>query len=198
MNLYAPKAQITAALNPVVRGLARRGVAPDAISLASLPVALLAAVCLLISPSTPTALLAIPLLAAGRLVLNILDGALARSTGRSHPRGELLNEVVDRAADIAFLAPVAWLPGASAPVVLVGVLGAVLASYVGVVAKVAGGRRLYGGVLSKPGRMVLVSVAAVAAYLYGDGAWGPFGIILCVGVGLTFLERLTVAIRELA
>jgi CDP-diacylglycerol--glycerol-3-phosphate 3-phosphatidyltransferase len=198
MNLYASKARLAGALAPVVGGLARRSVAPDTISIAALPVAALAATCLLVSPSIPVALLAIPILATVRLVLNLLDGALARATGQIHPRGELLNEVGDRAADIAFLAPVAWLPGASAPVVLVGVLGAVLASYVGVVSKVAGGRRLYGGVLSKPGRMVLVSVAAVAAFVSGPGAWGPFGVVLCAGVALTLLERLVTATRELS
>lgn len=137
-------------------------------------------------------------LAALRLILNLLDGALARRTGRSHPRGELLNELGDRVADIAFLAPVAVLPGASPIVVLLGIIGALLASYVGITTRAAGGQRIYRGILSKPGRMVLVSVAAIGYLLVGEAAWAWFGPLLLLGTTLTLLERLVVAFRQLA
>jgi CDP-diacylglycerol--glycerol-3-phosphate 3-phosphatidyltransferase len=198
MDLYASKGRFVAGLQPVVRALAARGVAPDLVTAAAVPVAAVAAVVLLASPSLPAILVAIPFLAAIRLILNLIDGSLARQTGRSHARGELLNEVSDRAADILFLAPVAWLPGASREVVLVGVLGAVLASYVGVVSKAAGGARIYRGVLSKPGRMVLISVASIVAIWNPAVAWSWFGVLLLVGVALTLLERLVVAWRALA
>jgi len=198
MDLYASKGRITAMLEPLVLRLAAAGVAPDAVTLAAVPVALVAGACLLSSTAVPSVLLLVPILATLRLVLNLLDGALARRTGRTHARGEVLNELGDRACDIAFLAPIAWLPGASAHFVLVGVLGAVLASHVGVASKAAGGRRLYRGVLSKPGRMALVSIASVAAFAYGGVAWAVFGPLLCLGVALTLLERLVIAFRELA
>jgi CDP-diacylglycerol--glycerol-3-phosphate 3-phosphatidyltransferase len=197
MDLYAPKSRITAGLAPLVGWLARRQVSPDAVTLAAIPVAATAAVCLLLSPGSPALLLVVPLLAALRLLLNLLDGALARATGRSHPRGELYNELGDRVADILFLAPVAWLPGASPVLVLAGVLGAVLASFVGVLVKAAGGPRIYRGVLSKPGRMGLLSLAALAAFANGPSAWTWFGPLLLIGTGLTLLERLVVGFREL-
>ena len=197
MDLYASKGRFVAGLTPVVGWLAARGVSPDAVTVAAVPIAALAAVALLASPSVPLALVAVPVLAALRLLCNLLDGALARRTGRSHPRGELLNEVGDRAADVLFLAPVAWLPGASRELVLVGVLGAVLASFVGVVAKAAGGTRIYRGVLSKPGRMVLVSGAAIVALWNPTAAWSWFGPLLAVCVALTLVERLVVAWRML-
>src|SRR5690349_11784099 len=197
MDLYASKGRFVAGLTPVVGWLAARGVSPDAVTVAAVPIAALAAVALLASPSVPLAVVAGPVLAALRLLCNLLDGALARRTGRSHPRGELLNEVGDRAADVLFLAPVAWLPGASRELVLVGVLGAVLASFVGVVAKAAGGTRIYRGVLSKPGRMVLVSGAAIVALWNPTAAWSWFGPLLAVGVALTLVERLVVAWRML-
>jgi phosphatidylglycerophosphate synthase len=172
-------------------------VSPDSVTLAAIPVAVLGGGLLLVSPSVPLVLLAIPILAALRLVLNLLDGALARRTGRSHARGELLNELGDRICDIAFLAPVALLPGASPVVVLAGVLGAVLASYVGITTRAAGGERIYRGILSKPGRMALISNAAVAALAVGPTAWTVFGPVLLIGTALTLLERLVVAFRQL-
>jgi CDP-diacylglycerol--glycerol-3-phosphate 3-phosphatidyltransferase len=197
VDLYASKTAVLARLTWIVDRLATAGISPDTVTLAALPVAGLAAIALLISPSLPAVLLAVPVLAVLRLVLNLLDGALARRTGRMHPRGEFLNEFTDRVADVAFLAPVAALPGASPQVVLLGVLGAVLASYVGITAKAAGGDRIYRGVLSKPGRMVLLSAAALGYLIVGSAAWTAFGPILLVGTVATIAERLVVAARRL-
>src|SRR5690349_634284 len=126
MDLYASKAAINARLLPVVDRLAAAGITPDQVTLAAIPVALAGGAALLLSPQAPWLLLVVPLLIVLRLVLNLLDGNLARRTGRMHPRGELFNEVGDRIADVAFLAPVAVLPGAMPVVVLLGVLVAVL------------------------------------------------------------------------
>jgi phosphatidylglycerophosphate synthase len=197
VNLYAGKTAMLGRLTWIVDRLAAAGISPDTVTLAALPVAGVAAAALLISPSLPAVLLAVPLLAGLRLVLNLLDGALARRTGRIHPRGELLNEFADRLADVAFLAPVAVLPGASPEVVLLGVLGGALASYVGITAKAAGGDRIYRGILSKPGRMVLLSAASLGYLVVGPAAWTAFGPLLLVGTVLTIAERLMVAARRL-
>ncbi len=197
IDLYAGKGALLAALAPLVERLARMGVLPDTLTLAAIPVALGAGVCLLLSPAAPALLLIVPLLAAARIILNLLDGALARRLAVSHPRGELLNELGDRVADVAFLAPVAVLPGADTVVVLGGVIGALLASYAGLASRAAGGERVYRGILSKPGRMALLSVAALGAFAIGPVAWSVFGPVLLVGVTLTLLERLAVALRRL-
>jgi CDP-diacylglycerol---glycerol-3-phosphate 3-phosphatidyltransferase len=197
VDLYRSKARIVGGLDPVVEALARRGVSPDAVTLAAIPVGVVAGACLLASPSVPALLLAVPILAAVRLILNLLDGALARRTGRTHARGEVYNEVGDRLTDLAFLVPVAFLPGASATIVLLGVVAAVFASYVGVVSRAAGGERIYRGILSKPGRRVLVGVFAVLAFVGGPGAWAWFGPLLLAGGVLTAIERIVVATRRL-
>jgi CDP-diacylglycerol--glycerol-3-phosphate 3-phosphatidyltransferase len=200
MNLYATKAAANARLIPVVDRLAAAGVTPDQVTLAAVPVALLGGACLLASPSVPVLLLAVPVLAIVRIVLNLIDGNLARRTGKIHPRGELFNELGDRLADTAFLAPVAFLPGASPELVLLGVLVGVLASYVGITARAAGGERIYRGILSKPGRMALLIVCCLWAFVAGlddTAAWAAFGPILLAGTSLTLLERVVVAIRRL-
>src|SRR5438552_13757069 len=152
MDWYRSKGAIVARLDGVVERLASAGVSSDAVTLSAVPVAIAGGVALLASTTAALALLFVPIAVALRLVLNLLDGALARATGRSHPRGELFNEVGDRLADIALLAPVAFLPGAQPEIVLLGLTGAVLASFVGVTSKAAGAERLYAGFLSKPGR----------------------------------------------
>jgi CDP-diacylglycerol--glycerol-3-phosphate 3-phosphatidyltransferase len=200
LNLYATKGALNARLVPLVDRLANAGVTPDQLTLAAVPVALIGSICLLGSPKAPGLLLAIPVLAAVRILLNLLDGNMARRTGKIHPRGELFNELGDRFADTAFLAPVAFLPGADARIVLLGVLAGVLASYAGITAKAAGAERLYGGILSKPGRMALLVVCAVWAAIAAPdtAAWAWFGPILLVGTSLTLLERIVTAVRRLS
>lgn len=197
MDLYRTKPWILARLAGVVGGLERAGVSPDALTLATVPLSLAGGVLLLLSPTVPAVLLAIPVVVVLRLVLNLLDGSLARSTGQIHPRGELYNELADRLADILLLAPVAFLPGAHRDIVLLGVIGAVFASYAGLAPKAAGAERLYRGILSKPGRMALLAVSAPAVFVVGDAAWMPFGPILLVGTALTAAERIVAGIRRL-
>src|SRR5690242_4123906 len=158
MDWYASKRAIVGRLDGLIDRLTRAGVSPDAVTLSAVPVAVAGGLALLASPLAPPVLVLVPVLIAVRLILNVVDGALARSTGRTHPRGELFNELGDRLADIAFLVPVAFLPGAQRETVLLGVTGAVLASFVGVTTRAAVAERLDGGVLSKPGRMVVLAV----------------------------------------
>jgi CDP-diacylglycerol---glycerol-3-phosphate 3-phosphatidyltransferase len=197
VDLYRSKGRLVGGLEPVIDGLARRGVTPDAVTLSAIPVGLVAGSCILASPSVPALLLAVPVLAAVRLVLNLIDGALARRTGQTHARGEFYNELGDRLTDLAFLVPVAFVPGADRTTVLLGATGAVLASFAGLATRAAGGERIYRGILSKPGRMVLVGGFAVAAFVVGPSAWGPFGPLLLAGTALTVLERVVVGIRRL-
>lgn len=151
----------------------------------------------MLSPSVPLALVLVPLAVVLRLTCNLLDGALARRTGRVHARGELYNELGDRSADVLMLVPVAFVPGAIAPLVWAGVVLALLASLTAVATKAAGGSRTYRGILSKPGRMALLTVFSIAVLLVGPDAWWPFGPLLAIGAALTLGERVLVGLREL-
>jgi phosphatidylglycerophosphate synthase len=177
--------------------LERAGTSPDSLTLAAIPAGAIAGGAILVSPFAPVALLAVPLAAGLRLLLNLLDGALARRTNRVHPRGELYNEVGDRIADILMVAPVALVPGSIPTLVWLGVVLAVLASFVSVATRAAGGARSYRGLLSKPGRMILVSVFAIAALVAGPPAWAWFGPLLVAGTFATFAERIVQSLRSL-
>jgi phosphatidylglycerophosphate synthase len=197
MNLYRLKPASLRAVQPLVEFCLRRGIRPDTLTLLAIPVALGGAVAIGASPLIPGLLLLVPVAAALRLVLNLLDGAVARRTGASHPRGELYNEIGDRVGDVLLLGTPALLPGVEGRAVLLGVLLAVLASYVGITVRAAGGPRLYHGILAKPGRMVLLAVTAPVSLAAGPAAWNGYAIVLIVGAGLTFVARSRTAIRDL-
>jgi CDP-diacylglycerol--glycerol-3-phosphate 3-phosphatidyltransferase len=197
MNLYRLKPASLRAIDPLVEACVRRGIRPDTLTLLAIPAAALGGAAILTSQIVPASLVLVPVAVAARLVLNLLDGAVARRTGLSHPRGELYNEVGDRTCDVLLLGAPALLPGVDGRAVLVGLLLAVLASYVGIATRAAGGPRLYQGILAKPGRMFLLAVAAPLSLLAGPVAWDAYAVVLVVGAGLTLAARSRAAVRVL-
>jgi CDP-diacylglycerol--glycerol-3-phosphate 3-phosphatidyltransferase len=218
LNLYRLKPASLALIEPLIAFCVRRRISPDAITAAALPFALIGAAAIVASPAEPALLWLVPLAAAARLICNLIDGAVARRLEISHPRGELLNELVDRLADIVLLGAPLLIAGQSrftlitlvggpgivrelpisVPLVIAGLFGALIASYVGITAKAAGGRRLYHGILSKPGRMTLIAVIAPLSTIVGPEVWAAYGPLLAAGTLLTLLARLRTAYRELA
>jgi CDP-diacylglycerol--glycerol-3-phosphate 3-phosphatidyltransferase len=190
-GLYRTKPAAQRLVEPLVDACVARGVSADVVTLAAVPVAALGGLGLALSDAAPVLLLAVPFAAAARLVLNLIDGQVARRTGTTHPFGEVLNEVGDRVADVLFIGGLAFVAAVGPLLALAAVVAALLASYAGAVARATGAPRQYGGVMSKPGRMVVLAVAAPLAFFVDDGwplvagAW-----LILIGSLLTLAQRL--------
>jgi len=198
VGLYGLKPASQRLVRPIEDVLVARGVSPDAITGVAVVTAAAGGACLALAGQAQVLLLVVPVLAAVRLVLNILDGTVARRTGRSRPVGELWNELGDRAADVLFIGGLAFNPSVEPRLALGAVIAALLASYAGITARAAGGRRQYGGIMSKPGRMIVLAIAAPVAYVAGDGRVlaGAAGLIL-IGSLVTLVQRIVTARAEL-
>lgn len=190
-GLYRTKPAAQRLVRPLVDACVDRGISADAVTLAAIPVAALGGACLALSDDVPALLLAVPVLAAIRLVLNLIDGQVARRTGSTHAWGEVLNELGDRIADVLFIGGLAFVSAVDPMLALGAVIAALLASYAGVVARATGAPRQYGGVMSKPGRMIVLAVAAPLAFITADswplvlGAW-----LILLGSLVTLGQRL--------
>jgi phosphatidylglycerophosphate synthase len=156
--------------DPAVRACVFLGIHPDVVSYSSIVGAALAGLCFW-QAGTRLWLL-IP--AAGfcylRLWLNMLDGMVALASGKASFRGELVNELPDRASDVAIFVGVAH-SGLCQP--LSGYWTAIFAlftAYVGTLGQAVTGKREFGGVMSKPWRMVVLHVGA---WLLLADRWGP-------------------------
>ncbi|MFN8621246.1 MAG: CDP-alcohol phosphatidyltransferase family protein [Chloroflexota bacterium] len=191
---YRCKPAAQAMLRPLVDLLVARRVPADLLTLLAVPVAALGGACLALADDRPTLLLAVPALAAARLVLNLLDGQVARRSGSVHPMGEVANELGDRIADVLFLGGLAFVTGVGALPAAIAIVAALLASLAGIAAKAAGAPRQYGGVMSKPARMVVLAVAAPLAWLVASpaplllGAW-----LIALGSVVTLVQRVRAA-----
>jgi len=141
---------------------------PDVISYASIAISALAGGCFWRASRHPWLLLIAPLLCYLRLWLNMLDGMVALASNKASARGEILNDLPDRISDVLIFIGVAH-SGLCA--VLSGYWAAIFAlltAYVGTLGQAVGARREFGGIMSKPWRMVALNI----------GAWITLGLIL--------------------
>lgn len=151
--------------NRATRACVWLGVHPDVISYTSIIASLIAAVMFLVSQRWPWLLLLAPLFCFLRLWLNMLDGMVALASGKASRRGELLNELPDRASDVLVFAGVAHSGWCHEAMAYWAAIMAVLTAYVGVFGQAVGGRREYGGIMAKPWRMLVLAVASYATFV---------------------------------
>ena len=92
-GLYAQKHWNSEVLTGVREHLARRGVSPNAVTVAGVCCGALVGAVLALVPSPPVAAALVALLLAARLAAANLDGALARETGKTTRWGSVCNEL---------------------------------------------------------------------------------------------------------
>jgi CDP-diacylglycerol---glycerol-3-phosphate 3-phosphatidyltransferase len=185
MGLYAIKPWFQRRLSRLADVLVRWHVHPDALTYGGVLAAVAGGAALLAGVYW-----VVPLAAAARLALNALDGMVALRGGLARPWGQVLNEVCDRLADLAFLSPLAYVPGVAVPLAIAALLATQIVSYLGVLAAAVGGRREYGGVMGKADRMLWLSLASTVAAATGDPtALQLLPAALLVGAVITLVQR---------
>jgi phosphatidylglycerophosphate synthase len=191
--------------------LARNGVSPNAISLASILFAAVAAVALVGGRGAGDATHALLMLAAAagiqlRLLCNLLDGLVAVEGGRGSKSGEVFNDAPDRAADaILFVAAGYALPWAAWGSALgwSAALLAVLTAYVRVLGGTLGRPQDFSGPMAKQHRMFVLTIAClgsiVEALLFDSRGWvlGIGLVVIILGSALTIARRLLRLVRAL-
>lgn len=154
-------AAFRATAQSAVQACLKHGIHPDWISYASMAAAAGAGLCFWQAHAAPALLIPAVLLCMLRLWLNMLDGMVALSTGKASLRGELLNDLPDRVSDVIIFAGVAH-SGLCHPLSAYwAAIGALLVAYVGLFGQALGGRRQFGGVMSKPWRMAMLTGGAL-------------------------------------
>jgi archaetidylinositol phosphate synthase len=101
-----------------------------------------------------------------------LDGALARDMGIAGLRGDFLDHVIDRYADIFIITGI--FAGGSAPwqIGVFALTGVLMSSYLGTQAQAVGVGRYYGGILGRADRLVLILIAGLLTVLMPELLYG--------------------------
>lgn len=91
----------------------------------------------------------------------MLDGMVAVASNRTSKQGEIVNEFPDRISDVLIFAGIAHSHQSCLLVGYWAEIGALFTAYVGILSQAVTAPRQYGGLMSKPWRMVVVSLFAI-------------------------------------
>lgn len=187
-----------------VRVCVKGGISPDAVSYFSMVAAAAAAVCFWQAGARPWLLILGPAFCYLRLWCNMLDGMVAIASGKASSRGEILNDLPDRVSDVIIFAGVAHSGLCAVISGYWAAIFAVFTAYVGIFGQAVGARREFGGLMSKPWRMVTLHLGAWLALgliWWGDGAvrWGNLTVLdwTCVVVIVGCIQTVTVRLKKI-
>lgn len=192
------RATVSRGIDPTARWLLRRGVTPNAVTVLGTVGASVAVIVLV-----PTGhLFLAALIAWGFVMLDLMDGAMARARGISSPFGGVLDSVCDRFVDGAIFGVITWWAGATgqhrvAALALVCLVSGQLISYVKARAEAAG-LRADGGLVERAERLILglagLGLSGLGVpYALEVGLW-----LLAVGSVVTVVQRVLSVRRSAA
>jgi CDP-diacylglycerol--glycerol-3-phosphate 3-phosphatidyltransferase len=195
LNIHG-RAAISKALDPLGRRLAHAGVTPNAITVVGTVGAVAAAVVLLPRGDW----LAATLVIAAFVLLDVLDGAVARAGGTVSAFGGVLDSTCDRIADAAIFGSLAWYfgrhdqPWMLLAALLCLVLGSVT-SYIRSRAEAAGLSATV-GIAERAERLIVVLVGTAL-----DGLGVPYVLaialwLLVAASTVTVAQRLATVYRQ--
>jgi archaetidylinositol phosphate synthase len=143
-------------LRPLARLCIRAGLTPNGISVVAF-LASVAAGFAFFSGNVPAA----TALVAVNALFDALDGVMAREMELASTRGDFLDHVLDRYADIFIITGI--FAGGAAPWIIgvFGLTGVLMSSYLGTQAQAVGIGRYYGGTLGRADRLVLIVLAGL-------------------------------------
>ena len=199
MGIYSFKPRFQSYLNPIKDFLISNRIHPTALNVLGLFTSIFAGVLFLLSSFSFDLVLIIPILAFIRTALNALDGMVARELNiRNQEFGEVLNEFLDRVSDTAFFVGLSFALYTDIVMGLLTTILILLNSYLSIVSKAAGGKRVYEGFMGKADRMLYLSITSMAAYiLVMPQLFDYFLIFTLIGTTMTILQRFFKVKQEL-
>lgn len=178
------------------------GASPNLLSLLSMIFALAAGLLYYLSAGDVSLLGLAALMVLLNSAFDAIDGTLARRTGQAEPKGDFLDHVIDRYADMAILTGIVLAGYVSEAWGIFAVMGVLLTSYLGTQAQALQLGRLYGGIMGRADRLILIIFATIANALYpgdleGLSILGWAVILITVASHATALQRIFLIWRRL-
>lgn len=167
MTLDQFRPHVQGIFQPVISLTRRLGITPNELSAASFLVAILAGVAFYVG-----GIVVGIIMVALNAIFDALDGALARDMGIASSRGDFLDHVIDRYADIFIIVGIFAGGAASWPVGVFALTGVLMSSYIGTQAQAVGVGRYYGGLLGRADRLVLIIGAGALTVLIPGEIYG--------------------------
>lgn len=160
LNKYRHK--VDSILTPSAKAFAWLG--PDGLSILSLICAFLAALILILWEDS-MALVAAFVFVTLNGFFDAIDGKVANITGKSSPRGDLTDHVIDRYADFIIIAGISLSSFADVKLGLLALGSVMIASYMGTQSQALGLSRDYSGILGRAERLLFFMSVLLLQYI---------------------------------
>jgi len=228
MEIYSIKPYFQKVLSPLANLFVKLKIHPTIINLMALIFSICTGVFLFFKNDFYSLLLFVPVLVFIRIAFNALDGMVARGLNVSSAKGEVYNEFFDRLSDIFIFTGLAFsfiltrdrivsfllsfryfscinctLKTAIAVNInfilgFIFIILVLLNSYLGILAKSAGGKRIYAGILGKADRMFYLAAACVVYYFIRlDLIWFIFYLLCIIAIIVSIGQRLCKSVKSL-
>ncbi|MDR7307461.1 CDP-alcohol phosphatidyltransferase family protein [Rhodoferax saidenbachensis] len=195
-SVYQLKPRFQQLLQPLLQRLARWGISPNQLTLATMGLMLLYGAALALCPGNPALWVGLPLVLLVRMALNALDGMLANATGQKTRLGAVLNELCDQVSDAALYLPFALAPGVHAGLLVVVVMAASWAEFTGLAALAVGAQRRFDGPMGKSDRAVAFGLLGLMVGCAATPAWThSLLVVVLVLLGWTVRNRVRAAVK---
>ncbi|HWQ67700.1 MAG TPA: CDP-alcohol phosphatidyltransferase family protein [Methanospirillum sp.] len=158
MTLDSYRTQVKPVIDPIVSASVRIGLSPNFCTLLSLVAA---------AGGGYAFFRGDVLIGTLGVVLNAffdgLDGAIARALNQEGVRGDFLDHTFDRYADIFIICGIFAGPLCAWWIGVFGLTGVLMSSYMGTQAQAVGVGRVYGGILGRADRLVLLILVGISS-----------------------------------
>ena len=114
-----------------------------------------------------------------------LDGKVAKLAGKAGRKGDYLDHVFDRYADVFMIGGVAFSAWCNPYLGMFALIGVLLTSYMGTQAQAIGAPRLYAGLLGRADRVVLSTLFPIIQLVMMAVGYGSFTVF---GIEINWLE----------
>jgi putative enzyme len=164
ISVYKLKPKFQQLLHPLLVWLHQKKVTANEITIVAIVFSLGIGILFWEASKVPLFFLALPVGLLIRMILNALDGMMAREFGQTSRLGEILNELGDVVSDVFIFFPLLKYHPESLYLVVGFIVLSVLNEFAGIMGKVLGGERRYEGPMGKSDRALLVGIYGLLTY----------------------------------
>lgn len=168
VGIYSIKPRFQQILSPLTNLCVKLSIPPDYLNFFALALSLIAFVLLANFGKQPLILVLVSLLMLIRLVVNALDGLVARAMKLDSKKGLVKNEFVDRVSDVLLFIGFSFVPAVNVSLLLITIVSFLLVSYLGILSLAVTGVREYTGIMGKADRIVYLTVFSLIIFFSGN------------------------------
>jgi CDP-diacylglycerol--glycerol-3-phosphate 3-phosphatidyltransferase len=149
---------------PLLKLLRRLGISPNSITIFSILLSFVISYFFWNTSDNPPYFLIVAFGLLIRMMLNALDGMMARIYNLQSKLGEILNEVGDIVSDVAIYFPLIIFESLRIEIAIIFILLSIINEFCGLMAKLISGERRYDGPMGKSDRAFLIGIICIVYY----------------------------------